>query len=183
MKQSREPQYVENGKMHKNSKTSPKKMDISDDEKLLQQAKLAEMAFLSAAPKKMKTVELTEEDEKLSQLAKSVELSLLEQNNPHQSTENTSKSNKKSMKLSTEDVNELAAAILVDEEDNRQHSLDHLNCLISRFKHSNFHAMQWDIIRSVMIEKRDVFAIMPTGYGKSLCFQVKFKCCSIGFKC
>lgn len=52
---------------------------------------------------------------------------------------------------------------------------DHLECLRSRFKHNSFHEKQWEIIRAVMIEKRDVCAVMATGYGKSLCFQVGFR--------
>lgn len=53
-------------------------------------------------------------------------------------------------------------------------SLEHLNCLITRFKHSQFRNKQWEIIRTVMIEKRDVCAVMATCHGKSLCFQVYF---------
>lgn len=47
----------------------------------------------------------------------------------------------------------------------------HLECLSTRFGHNRFRSMQWDIIRSVMQDKRDNCVIMPTGYGKSLCFQ------------
>lgn len=67
---------------------------------------------------------------------------------------------------------ELAAALFDDEGDENGPSIDHLECLISRFKHNRFRDKQWEIIRAVMIEKRDVCAVMATGYGKSLCFQV-----------
>lgn len=69
---------------------------------------------------------------------------------------------------------ELAAALFDDEDDENGPSLDHLECLITRFKHDRFREKQWEIIRAVMIEKRDVCAVMATGYGKSLCFQVCF---------
>lgn len=49
--------------------------------------------------------------------------------------------------------------------------LDHLECLKSKFKHESFRAKQWEIIRTITQEKRDVCAIMSAGYGKSLCFQ------------
>jgi ATP-dependent DNA helicase RecQ len=39
------------------------------------------------------------------------------------------------------------------------------------WKHSQFRPLQEDIIRSVM-EKRDTLALLPTGGGKSVCFQV-----------
>lgn len=67
---------------------------------------------------------------------------------------------------------ELAAAVFDDDEN--EPSFDHLECLRTRFKHDRFRDKQWEIIRAVMIEKRDVCAVMATGYGKSLCFQVLF---------
>lgn len=48
---------------------------------------------------------------------------------------------------------------------------EHLQCLQSNFGHGEFRPRQWDIIRSIIEEKRDNCVIMPTGYGKSLCFQ------------
>lgn len=48
---------------------------------------------------------------------------------------------------------------------------EHLQCLQTHFGHSEFRPKQWDIIRSIIEEKRDNCVIMPTGYGKSLCFQ------------
>lgn len=48
---------------------------------------------------------------------------------------------------------------------------DHLLCLKAEFGHNAFRPKQWDIIRSVLIAKRDNCVVMPTGYGKSLCFQ------------
>lgn len=67
---------------------------------------------------------------------------------------------------------ELAAALFDDADDVNGPSSDHLECLRKRFKHDRFREKQWEIIRAVMIEKRDVCAVMATGYGKSLCFQV-----------
>lgn len=66
---------------------------------------------------------------------------------------------------------ELAAAVF-DDDDNHEPSLEHLECLRSRFGHNQFREKQWDIINIVMNEKRDALAVMATGYGKSLCFQV-----------
>lgn len=48
---------------------------------------------------------------------------------------------------------------------------EHLECLKSTFGHSAFRPKQWDIIRTVIEDRRDVCVVMPTGYGKSLCFQ------------
>lgn len=68
---------------------------------------------------------------------------------------------------------ELAAAVFDDDDGENGPSFDHLECLRARFRHDRFRDMQWEIIRAVMIEKRDVCAVMATGYGKSLCFQVR----------
>lgn len=46
-----------------------------------------------------------------------------------------------------------------------------IQCLQTHFGHSAFRPNQWDIIRSIIEEKRDNCVVMPTGYGKSLCFQ------------
>lgn len=54
---------------------------------------------------------------------------------------------------------------------NNEAQMEHLECLRSKFSHCAFREKQWDIIRTIMIEKRDVCAVMATGYGKSLCFQ------------
>ncbi|XP_031625025.1 Werner syndrome ATP-dependent helicase-like [Contarinia nasturtii] len=50
-------------------------------------------------------------------------------------------------------------------------SEEHLQCLQTNFGHSEFRPKQWDIIRSIIEDKRDNCVIMPTGYGKSLLFQ------------
>lgn len=63
-----------------------------------------------------------------------------------------------------------AAMALLDELDSEP-SLEHLKCLQTRFKHQAFREKQWEIIDTVMNKKRDVCAVMATGYGKSLCFQ------------
>lgn len=47
----------------------------------------------------------------------------------------------------------------------------HLDCLKKFFGHSDFRPTQWQIIRSVMEDRRDNCVIMATGYGKSLCYQ------------
>lgn len=49
--------------------------------------------------------------------------------------------------------------------------MEHLECLKSKFGLTSFRQKQWDIIRAVMYDKKDVSAVMATGYGKSLCFQ------------
>lgn len=71
--------------------------------------------------------------------------------------------------LATESQLEAAMALL-DELDSEP-SLEHLKCLQTRFKHQAFREKQWEIIDTVMNKKRDVCAVMATGYGKSLCFQ------------
>lgn len=48
---------------------------------------------------------------------------------------------------------------------------EHIECLQLKFGHNEFRPKQWDIIRTIIEEKRDNCVIMPTGYGKSLCFQ------------
>ncbi|XP_031625026.1 Werner syndrome ATP-dependent helicase-like [Contarinia nasturtii] len=65
---------------------------------------------------------------------------------------------------------ELALAAFED-DDGSEPSLEHLECLRSKFGHSQFRDKQWEIIHAIMNEKRDVCAVMSTGYGKSLCFQ------------
>lgn len=71
--------------------------------------------------------------------------------------------------VATESQLEAAMAFL-DELDSEP-SLEHLKCLQTRFKHQAFREKQWEIIDTVMNKKRDVCAVMATGYGKSLCFQ------------
>lgn len=44
----------------------------------------------------------------------------------------------------------------------------HIECLQSNFGHKTFRPKQWDIVRSIIEERRDQCVIMPTGYGKSL---------------
>lgn len=66
---------------------------------------------------------------------------------------------------------QLEAAIAILDDLDSEPSLEHLQCLQTRFKHQAFRDKQWEIIHTVMNEKRDVCAVMATGYGKSLCFQ------------
>lgn len=47
----------------------------------------------------------------------------------------------------------------------------YLLILKEHFGHDSFRPLQWKIIRSIMLERRDCCAIMTTGYGKSLCYQ------------
>jgi len=46
-----------------------------------------------------------------------------------------------------------------------------LELLKKHWGHDRFRPLQWDIIKEV-IEKRDVLALLPTGGGKSICFQI-----------
>jgi ATP-dependent DNA helicase RecQ len=43
--------------------------------------------------------------------------------------------------------------------------------LASHWGHADFRAGQLDVVRAVL-DKRDVFAMMPTGGGKSICYQL-----------
>lgn len=47
----------------------------------------------------------------------------------------------------------------------------YLKCLQKEFGHSMFRPVQWTIVHSLLEEKRDVCAVMATGYGKSLTYQ------------
>ncbi|XP_067850514.1 bifunctional 3'-5' exonuclease/ATP-dependent helicase WRN isoform X2 [Heptranchias perlo] len=46
-----------------------------------------------------------------------------------------------------------------------------IKCLKTYFGHSNFKPVQWQVIYSVLQERRDNLVVMATGYGKSLCYQ------------
>ncbi|CAL1287819.1 unnamed protein product [Larinioides sclopetarius] len=48
---------------------------------------------------------------------------------------------------------------------------EHFRILKQFFGHASFRPMQWKIIHSVLVEHKDVSAVMATGYGKSLCYQ------------
>lgn len=63
--------------------------------------------------------------------------------------------------------------MMIDEfcKNGSEPEMEHLECLKSKFGLTSFRQKQWDIIQAVMNEKRDVCAVMATGYGKSLCFQ------------
>lgn len=52
-----------------------------------------------------------------------------------------------------------------------QPTVKHMDCLRSKFGIDHFKSTQWKVINSLMEEKRDNFVIMPSGYGKSLCYQ------------
>ncbi|XP_016662945.1 Werner syndrome ATP-dependent helicase homolog [Acyrthosiphon pisum] len=47
----------------------------------------------------------------------------------------------------------------------------YIKTLLDKFGHSTFRPKQWEIIRSILEEKKDVCAVMSTGYEKSLCYQ------------
>lgn len=53
---------------------------------------------------------------------------------------------------------------------------EHIQLLQKYFKHTEFRSKQWEIIRTLIVEKRDVVGVMATGYGKSLCFQYPAVC-------
>ncbi|KAG8188629.1 hypothetical protein JTE90_005982 [Oedothorax gibbosus] len=48
---------------------------------------------------------------------------------------------------------------------------EHFRILRQFFGHASFRPMQWKIIQTVLVEHKDVSAVMATGYGKSLCYQ------------
>ena len=48
---------------------------------------------------------------------------------------------------------------------------EHLKTLSASFGHTSFRPMQWRIIHSIIVQRRDNCAIMTTGYGKSLTYQ------------
>lgn len=50
-------------------------------------------------------------------------------------------------------------------------SEEHLSCLQTKFGHNSFRPLQWQIIKSILDDKRDNCVVMATGYGKSLCYQ------------
>lgn len=59
----------------------------------------------------------------------------------------------------------------VPNESNDAPRPEHIQLLRTVFKHKGFRTRQWEIIRTLMIENRDVVGVMATGYGKSLCYQ------------
>lgn len=68
---------------------------------------------------------------------------------------------------------ELAEIPLTGHQTNISESLppaEFVTCLSQKFGHNNFRPLQWQIIKSIL-DGRDNFAVMATGYGKSLCFQ------------
>lgn len=62
-------------------------------------------------------------------------------------------------------------SIITIDDSNEEPQPEHIQLLQSKFKHKKFRSKQWEIIRALIIEKRDVVGVMATGYGKSLCFQ------------
>ncbi|KAF4518102.1 hypothetical protein B566_EDAN007803 [Ephemera danica] len=58
-----------------------------------------------------------------------------------------------------------------DSADASTPSAKHLEVLSKYFGHSQFRPLQWQIIYNILHHRRDICAIMSTGYGKSLCYQ------------
>ncbi|XP_034230093.1 Werner syndrome ATP-dependent helicase-like [Thrips palmi] len=58
-----------------------------------------------------------------------------------------------------------------NEKDDDRPSSEHLEVLHKFFGHSNFRPIQWEIIRSIIKDRRDNCVVMATGSGKSLTYQ------------
>lgn len=69
----------------------------------------------------------------------------------------------------------LDAVAQVEEDENPSPPTPkHLAVLQKYFGHTAFKDLQWKIIHSLMVKKKDQLTIMATGYGKSLIYQVVF---------
>lgn len=68
------------------------------------------------------------------------------------------------------DLSTIPTGKIVSSTNNSSPSQLHLDILKKHFGHDNFRPMQWRIIAAIL-DRRDNFAVMATGYGKSLCFQ------------
>lgn len=93
----------------------------------------------------------------------------IEENSEHHKPNEVNSNNVNQESVFTASQLELASAIFDDNAN--EPSLEHLECLRSKFHLRQFRDKQWEIIDMVMNKKRDVNAVMATGYGKSLCFQ------------
>ncbi|GBN16085.1 Werner syndrome ATP-dependent helicase [Araneus ventricosus] len=73
--------------------------------------------------------------------------------------------------LNTSNEDNLLVPSKNDDFDCDPPSDEHFRILKQFFGHASFRPMQWKIVHSVLVEQKDVCAVMATGYGKSLCYQ------------
>ncbi|KAF8783188.1 Werner syndrome ATP-dependent helicase like protein [Argiope bruennichi] len=90
---------------------------------------------------------------------------------PIENEDQNSCSDNEENNLNTSNEDNLLVPSNNDDFDCDPPSDEHFRILKQFFGHASFRPMQWKIIHSVMLEQKDVCAVMATGYGKSLCYQ------------